>query len=288
MVAVPTARRRRNPRSADWDCPWKEILVRYFRLFLAFFFPEAHAYIDWACGYEMLDKELQRIVPAAEQGRKIVDKLVKVWLTSGEETWLLIHIEVQTWKKEDFARRMFVFNYRLFDRYNREVVSLAVLADDDPDWRPNRFAYGRWGSRTGIEFRSVKLLDYAPHVQALEADPNPFATVVLAHLKALETRRSPADRQAWKLRLVRGLYERGLGTEDVRLFFRFIDWILVLPPVLENLFLEEIHRHEEEKHMPFVPSFERRARTEELHRGIELTLDLKFGAVGLQLMPEIR
>jgi hypothetical protein len=282
------ARRRRNLRTADWDSPWKEILDRFFQLFLAFFFPEAHADIDWARGYEMLDKELQRIVPAAEQGRKIVDKLVKVWLKTGEESWLLIHVEVQTWKEEDFPRRMFVYNYRIFDRYNREVVSLAVLADDDPDWRPSRFGYGRWGCRTGIDFRSVKLLDYAAHEQALEADPNPFATVVLAHLKALETRRSPGDRHTWKVRLVRGLYERGLNTEDVRQFFRFIDWIMGLPPALENLFLAEIHRYEEEKHMPFVPSFERRARIEELHPSIELALDLKFGAEGLQLMPEIR
>ena len=43
-----------------------------------------------------------------------------------------------------------------------------------------------------LEFPVVKLLDYAPQWPALEADPNPFATVVLAHLKTLETRRSPA------------------------------------------------------------------------------------------------
>jgi hypothetical protein len=39
--------------------------------------------------------------------------------------------------------------------------------------------------------------------------------------------------------------------------------------------------------MPFMTSFERRARTEELLAGIELGLELKFGGAGLQLMPEI-
>ena len=53
--------------------------------------------------------------------------------------------------------------------------------------------------------------------------------VVLAHLKTLETRRSPADRYAWKLRLVKGLYQRGMDAEDVRQLFRFIDWIMDLP-----------------------------------------------------------
>ncbi len=90
------------------------------------------------------------------------------------------------------------------------------------------------------------------------------------------------------MRLVKGLYERGLSAKDVRQLFRFIDWVMDLPPVLERLVREEIHRHEEERRMPFMTSFERFARTEELLAGIELGLELKFGAQGLQLMPEIQ
>ena len=80
----------------------------------------------------MLDKELQQIVRQAKRRRRYVDKLVKVWLKSGEEQWLLIHVEVQTEREGDFPRRMYVYNYRIFDRYDREVISLAILADDDP------------------------------------------------------------------------------------------------------------------------------------------------------------
>jgi hypothetical protein len=272
----------------DFDSPWKEALDVYFEPCLAFFFPLAHADIDWGRGYEMLDKELQQIVRQAEQGRRYVDKLVKVWLKSGEEKWLLIHVEVQTWRESDFPKRMYVYNYRIFDRYDKEVISLAVLADDDPAWRPSQYGYGRWGFRTSTEFPIVKLLDSAPHWQALEANPNPFATVVLAHLKTLETRKAPADRQAWKVRLVKGLYERGLKAEDVRQLIRFIDWLMDLPPALEKLFQEEIHRYEEEKRMPYITSFERAAIRKGLLAGIEVSLELKFGAEGLKLLPEIR
>ena len=231
MLAVAMAKRnesrgtvgrgttRRKP-GTDYDSPWKEALDRYFERCMAFFFPQAHAEIDWSRGYEMLDKELQRIVPRAKQGRRTVDKLVKLWLKSGEERWLLVHVEVQSWKEGDFPKRMYVYNYRIFDRYDREVISLAILADDDPAWRPIRYGYGRWGFHTGVEFPIVKLLDYVPQCPALEADPNPFALVVLAHLKTLETRQSPADRQAWKVRLVKGLYQRGMDPEDVRQLFR--------------------------------------------------------------------
>jgi hypothetical protein len=44
----------------DFDSPWKEALEHYFPQFMAFFFPHAHGDIDWARGYEFLDKELQQ------------------------------------------------------------------------------------------------------------------------------------------------------------------------------------------------------------------------------------
>jgi hypothetical protein len=284
-----TSRRRaRKAPAVDYDSPWKEALDRYFEQCLAFFFPRAYADIDWGRGFETLDKELQPIIRQAEHGRRYVDKLVKVWLKSGEEKWLLVHVEVQAWKEGDFPRRMFVYNHRIFDRYNREVISLAILIDDDPDWRPSRYEYGRWGFRTSIEFPIVKLLDYASKYQDLESDPNPFAVVVLAQLKALDTRRSPADRRAWKMRLVKGLYGRGMDPEDVRHLFRFINWVMDLPAPQERAFEEELDAYQQEKRMPFIDFVERRGMEKGLLRGIEACLKMKFGTEGLELMPELR
>jgi hypothetical protein len=280
----------------DYDSPWKEALDVYFQPFLAFFFAEAHADIDWRRGYEPLDKELQQIVREGELGRRLVDKLVKVWLKDGQEQWILIHVEVQTAEEADFARRMYVYNYRLFDRYNREVVSLAVLGDENPRWRPERFGYTRWGFHAGIRFPIAKLLDYATQLEALEHDRNPFATVVLAHLKTLETREDQGERHSWKVRLIKGLYDRGWAANDVRQLFRLIDWMMDLPKALEATFWREIKRYEEEKHMPFITTPERIGREEGLSEGlsqgrlegIEVCLKLKFGEEGLRLMPEIR
>jgi hypothetical protein len=177
---------------------------------------------------------------------------------------------------------------RLFDRYGHEVVSLAILADADPNWRPTGFSYGRWGFRSGTEFPSVKLLDYGRNWQALEASSNPFATVVMAHLKTLETRHAPADRQAWKVRLVKGLYDRRLSPEDVVELVRFIDWLMDLPPALEQLFWQEVYRDEEEQTVPHMMSNERMALAAGLVAGIEAILAVRFGAEGLKLLPEIR
>jgi hypothetical protein len=273
---------------AEFDAPWKEILEAYFTDFLAFFFPNIHADIDWSRGYTFLDTELQQIVRDAELGKRLADKLVKVWRLSGEELYVLIHIEVQQNPETVFPERMFVYNYRLRDRYNHPVVSLAVLTDERQSWRPEEFRSEIWGCEIRFRFPVVKLLDYGQQWQTLEDSLNPFATVVMAHLKALETRGNQVERKDWKLSLTRRLYERGYERQDVLNLFRFLDWVLTLPESLADEFKADLERFERENQMPYITSIERRAEERgRLIGAIELGLELKFGNDGLQLLPEI-
>jgi hypothetical protein len=62
---------------SDYDSPWKEVLDLYFESFMAFFFPDAHADIDWSRNYQALDKELQQVVREAETGRYVADNWSK-------------------------------------------------------------------------------------------------------------------------------------------------------------------------------------------------------------------
>jgi hypothetical protein len=152
---------------------------------------------------------------------------------------------------------MYIYNYRLFDRRDRRVASLAVLADDDPSWRPEGYEYELWGSRAGLRFPVVKLLDYQNRWEDLESSPNPFAVAVAAHLRAQTTRHAPSDRFRWKLRLTKALCERGMSRRDILELYRFIDWVLALPQGLEIDFQKELTRYEKEKDMPYVTSAER-------------------------------
>ncbi len=274
--------------SIDYDSPWKEALDAYFEAFLALLFPDVHRQIDWSRGHESLDKEFQQVVPAAEVGRRYVDKLVKVWTTDGVERWVLIHVEVQTTREAEFPRRMYVYNYRIFDRYNRPVASLAVLADDDAGWRPTEFRSSLFGSEAGLRFPAVKLLDFTANEAGLEQSTNPFAKVVLAHLKARQTHDDPVSRHAWKTRLVRGLYERGFSAKDVRALFRLIDWLMELPPLIDDVFRQELENIQGGKQMPYITSVERSYHRQGLRQGIEAMLRVRFSEEGLKLMPEIK
>jgi hypothetical protein len=279
----------------DYDSPWKEALDHYLEAFIALFFPVIHQQIDWRRGYGTLDKELQQVTPDAAAGRRIVDKLIQVWKTNGDEEWVLIHIEIQGQEESDFPRRMFVYNCRIVERYNRPVVSVAVLADENPTWQPLGFHRELWGCSTDFRFPTVKLLDYAGKSDDLEQSDNLFSKFVLAHLKAIETKRDDQTRYAWKVRLVRGLFERGLPADEIRELFRLIDWVMALPKLLSEQFREELFKIQEEKHMPYVTSIERLAKEEGLEegwekglrRGIRTLLGSRFGEAGLMLMPEI-
>ena len=252
----------------DYDSPWKTALERYFPQFMAFFFPEAHAGIDWSQGHTFLDKELQKVVRDAELGRRLADKLVRVRGRDGQDDRVLVHIEVQGQPESDFAKRMYVYNYRLFDRYDRPVVSLAVLGDSVGETL-GRFGYRRWGCAVSLEFPVVCLGDYRDRWDELEQSANPFAVAVQAHLKARETRTDVTGRYQAKLHLVKSLYRRGWQRLDVQELFRFIDWVLELPGALEQRLWDEVQTSEEVQKMRYLSTIERMA----IDRGFQKGLD---------------
>lgn len=106
-------------------------------------------------------------------------------------------------------------------------------------------------------------------------------------MKTQQTKNDPADRKAWKFRLVRGLYEQGISSKDVRELFRLIDWLMELPEPLEDSFFEDVTKFTEENRMPFISTPERVGFRKGLREGIRHALKIRFGSDGLELMPDI-
>ena len=250
----------------QYDTPWKDAVERYFPEFMAFYFPAAHAQIDWGQGHSFLEQELQAIAQDAELGKRFVDKLVRVTRLTGQEDWIYIHLEVQGTAQTEFAERMFVYNYRIFDHYHRPVASMAVLADDGPNWKPQAFGYDVLDCQMGIRFPVAKLLDYAAQEAALQDDPNPFALVTLAHLQTRATRQDPQARFEAKWRLVQLLYRRGWDKQRIIDLFMVIDWMMRLPEHLKQQLWQNLEQLEQEKKMAYVSSVE--------HIGIEKGMQL--------------
>jgi hypothetical protein len=257
-----------TPRT-DQDSPWKRILQQYFQEAIEFFFADIAKLVDWTQPPEFLDKEFVKIAPDAKVGRRFADQLVRVKLKRGKALVLLIHVEVQAAPEKRFAERIFVYSLRIFDYFNQPAVSVAILCDASPTWRPQRYGFSLPGTTLNFEFSTVKLLDYRDRMEELNVSQNPFAIVVKAHLKLQETKKNNLSRKQEKMQLVRQLYEAGYNAEQILNLFNFLDWVLMLPKRLEAEFWIELKTYEEERQMPYITSVERIGYERGFDRGQE-------------------
>ncbi len=255
--------------TADFDNSWKEILDHFLPWFLKLFFPDVYGEIDWNKGFESLEKELSKIAKEAAVSKRFVDKLLKVYQNSGEEKWVYIHLEVQSQQRKDVAERMYIYNSLLYLRYRKPVMSLLVLGDDKPNWRPERFEYNLWGSQVQLKFQTVKLLDYRNQVEELKRSKNPFAFFVIAHLGTLETKNIPEERLNQKEAITKEMLVKGFSRDEVFLLYKFIDILMTLPEDLEQSFIKRIDNFQEEKKMPILAPFERIAQEKGMKEGMK-------------------
>jgi hypothetical protein len=280
-----------EPPNDHYDSPWKEAIEHYFPEFIAFYFPDAYQSIDWTKEHIFLDHELRSVVQDAELGTRFVDKLVRVTELSGEESWIYIHVEVQGTRQAEFAKRMFVYNYRIFDRYEKPVASLAVLADEHKQWKPTSYGYNVLSCRHTLEFPVAKLTDYDEKLDELLASDNAFGLITAAHILTRQTRKENQERYEAKLSLVRMLYKRHWDKQRVIDLFTIVDWLMTLPAWLETKIWQEMETIEEQKNMKYITSVERigiakgrvEGRVEGLVEGesklLKRQLERRFGAL---------
>jgi predicted transposase YdaD len=204
------------------DKLWKAIFEDFFPNAVAFYFPNLHSAIDWSRGFSLLDKELKQIFPESEETHRRVDLLVQVWLLDGSERYLLIHVEVQGYKDPNFPNRMFVYFYRLTDRFSVPVVALALLTDSDKTWTPDRYEYVCEDTQLTYRYKAYKLANYSPG--DFDKDPNPWALVMKAALIGLKNSWDDESLLRVKTNLYRELRARGYTVDQSRGLFQFIKY----------------------------------------------------------------
>jgi len=233
--------------STKLDRLWQNLIKVSFEDFMEFFFPQVHKLIDWNRNCQFLDKELQNLLKDANMKRICAENLVKVRLLNRKNSGFCIYINVQLQKYDLFAQRMFINNSRLFDRYGSQVMSLAILGDSEPDWRPQSYSHGLIGFDLSCHFPIIKLTDYWEKGSVLDKSNNPFAMVVRIHLVKVETRRNSTKRLNEKQALFKALYEAKYSKPVYSELFHFLDEVLVIPSPLEQQFNDFVEQTQSEK-----------------------------------------
>ena len=204
------------------DTLWKAILEDIFDDFLRFMYPNADDIFDISRGFDFLDKELEDLFPQSdEENIRYVDKLVRVWLKSGEENWILIHIEVQGTSDKTFSERMYVYGYRIRDKYKRKVTAWAILTDKNKQYVPSEFSESYLGTTASYRFNMYKVITQNEHI--LRSNDNPFAIVILTVLLALKKDKvKEAQLVDLKMDIVKHLLQRQIAREKILALMKFL------------------------------------------------------------------
>ncbi len=237
----------------DHDRIFKELITTFFIEFLELFLPEIASTIEGG-SIQFLPQEYFGDLTAGED--KVVDLLVKV-KQAGEKVGFIIHIEAQSYSQADFARRMFFYFARLYQKYVQKIYPIVVFSFGEP-LRPEPQSHS-------VEFPGLKVLEF--NFAAIQLNRlswrdfidqhNPVAAALMAKMQI-----APVDRPKVKAECLRVLATLRLDSARTRLISGFVDTYLRLDESEEKLFAEEIGKletTEQERVMEITTSWGERA-----------------------------
>ncbi|MDC3418362.1 Rpn family recombination-promoting nuclease/putative transposase [Aquibacillus salsiterrae] len=239
----------------DYDGLWKKMIHELFEEFILFFVPSLSEDIDFSVKPEFLQQELFREVIDDRRGKSIADQIVKVYLKDGKEKWILVHIEVQGNADPDFAKRMFRYYYRIYDKFNKDIVTIALITDTSNSYRPDTYHYSFHGTSLTYTYNMFKFTDFKE--SELMESANPFAIAILAAQYANQTRNNDEKRYRFKYKLFKMILQKAhYPSNEQRMYIAsllyFIDYLLQIPVELSKKLRDEILQTKEGKQMVYI------------------------------------
>jgi hypothetical protein len=242
------------------DRLFKELLTTFFVEFIELFFPDIIEYLE-ADSLEFIDKEIFTDITAG--ARREADLLVKCRF-QGRETFFLIHLEHQSKREKDFARRMFFYFARLTEKFALPVFPIALFSYDKPQTEEKSQYMVDFPHRKVVEFNfAVIQLNRLDWRDFLLRD-NPAASALMAKM-GIETE----DRVTAKKECLRMIARLKLNPARAQLLSGFVD---------SYIRLLEAERKKLETEMQKLPSKEKEEVMEIMtswkEEGIEIGLQI--------------
>ena len=214
----------------DHDRLFKELLESFFAEFLALFFPEAHAAVDLT-HLKFLQQEIFADITAGE--KHVVDLLAETKLR-GEDGLILIHVENQAQVQPDFAERMFVYFSKLYQKFHRRILPIAVFGYDEIREEPDFFQLN-FPFFDVMQFKFYKLELKQHNWRDYIQSDNPVAAALLGKMGC-----RPAEKVRVKIEFLRMLTRMRLDPARLVLLAGFFETYLKLDRAEEAQFLSEL------------------------------------------------
>lgn len=242
-------------KAIDHDRLFKELLETFFDEFITLFFPELRREIDLT-GLRFLQQEIFTDVTAGDKHR--VDLLAEVRL-KGEEGLILVHIENQAQFQPEFAERMFIYFTRLYQKFRRKILPIAIFSYETPHDEADEFQIG-FPFLEVLRFKffalELKKRNWREYIQS----DNPAAAALLSKMGY-----RPEEKVQVKLEFMRMLTRMRLDPARMTLLAGFFETYLKLNADEEQTLANEIRKldaEEVQKMMELTTSWHEKGRVE--------------------------
>lgn len=205
-------------RGKKIDAMWKEVLLTCVDDAVLFFLPDLAEARDTSQPIGFTREELPKIEGDSDKGMRIADAAFSVPLKGGGGQRVVFLVEQQHERDLSFGRRMFVEYYRMSDRMEVPVTSLAIFTGQLGS--ADRYDTTCFGTKLSFEFNSYMVADV--DVEVLKADERAFAVVVLAAKRMLDAGGDPRKREKYARELISLMRKRDYDREKKRNILTFV------------------------------------------------------------------
>lgn len=226
----------------DDDGNWKGLIEHFFYDMLRRCVPSLYEDADTSKNPEFLDKELRAAEGGmAKRGPREADLLVSVPLRSGDERWILLHVEVQGDGGGDLPERMFHYRSLIYARYRKEIAALAIITDKRSPNEPEYYRFEVYGTEVVYRFNRLVVKNLDP--EGLKESANPFDLALYAAQQALGSKKDEQRKFIYLRELVTLLSKRGWNHEKKLRLLLFMEAAINLT---DEKLIEDIVDYEEE------------------------------------------
>ncbi|SHJ37764.1 Rpn family recombination-promoting nuclease/putative transposase [Desulfofundulus thermosubterraneus] len=278
-----------NENQIDHDRLFKELLETFFAEFMELFFPEASRAIDLT-QLKFLQQEVFTDVTAGEKRK--VDILVETRL-KGAPGLILVHVEPQAYVQRNFNERMFIYFSRLYEKFRRKILPVAVFSYDWVRDEPDSFEL-TFPFLDVLNFRFYKLelkkLNWREYIQS----DNPVAAALLSKMGF-----KPEEKVKVKLEFMRMVARMKLDPARMELLAGFFETYLKLNREEEEQYNRELGKLDSKEVgaiMQITTSWHEKGRAEGRAEGrVERTREIickylarKFGKKSADLQQKVQ
>ncbi|MBG1261728.1 Rpn family recombination-promoting nuclease/putative transposase [Nostoc commune] len=237
----------------DHDRLFKELISTFFVEFLDLFLPQVAQEID-RDSIHFLPQEIFTDVTSGE--KKEIDLLVQVRYQQ-QETYFLIHVENQSYTQTEFAKPIFKYFARLYEKYDLPIYPVVIFSFDEPKRAES--------TNHCVKFSDLNVLDF--NFKAIQLNrlswrdyltqQNPVAAALMAKMRI-----PTSERPQVKAECLRLLTTLKLDPARMQLISGFVDTYLRLDVTEEQAFqavLDTMGLAEQEEVMEIVTSWGEKA-----------------------------